>query len=297
MHNRTLKKIEFLQNYLQDWYETWYAIHPGNITGFRIGKKNEKGRYCVIFHVAKKIDLHKLKKRNIVPDFFEIKFPDGKTRRIKTDIEETGSSKFQFSICHKRLSNNTKVIGTVGVFVRDSNDNIYAITNYHVAAWNHMLNNQFEFNGNENDVVVDNSIQSNLIFGLFSTEIDVAFVKVPNFSGLSNNFLSGNYIQSFALGPISPNAIGLDLKVYSRSKPTGISCTLKNNSAVFNTGFRNLLLKDVIMLDRVLTIGGDSGSAVMAQNTLIGIIIGADDKYSYAIPYFKINRFVSLDII
>jgi hypothetical protein len=297
VHYRTIKKIEFLQSYLQKGYEEWYSIHPENITGFRIGKKNDKGHFCVIFHVAEKIELQKLKKGNLVPKYFEIKFPDGKVRRIKTDIEETGSSRFQFSICHKNLSNNAKAIGTVGVFVRDSNNNIYAITNYHVAAWNHMLNNKFEFNGNENNVFVDNTIQSNLILGLFSNEIDVAFVRIPNTSGLSNRFLSGNYIQSFALGPITPNAVGQDLKVYSRSNPLGSAGIMKSNSAVFSTGFRNILLKDVIMFDRILTIGGDSGSAVMAQDTLVGIIVGADEKYTYAIPYFKINSFLSLEII
>lgn len=295
MHFYTKKKINFLQDYLTKTYKEFFAIHKTNITGFRIDKKNGSGNYCIIFHVSQKIDKNKLNKLNIIPLYFEVVFPNGEIKKIKTDIEETGDSRLQFALCHKNLSNGSKSKGTVGVFVEDQNKNIYAITNYHVAAWDKMLNNQFEFNGSDTSIIVGNQT-SNLVIGLFSNEIDVAFVKVNNRTDLNNQFLSGNYIQTYAQGPIQPNAIGQQLTVYARSKPIGKTSFLKNNRAIFHTGFRNLVLENVIMLDKV-TLGGDSGSAVMIQNILLAIIVGADDRYTYAIPYYKINNFLSLKII
>lgn len=295
MHFYTKKKIKFLQEYLTNTYKEFFDIHRKNITGFRIDKKNGVGNYCIVFHVSKKIEKKKLNELNIIPLYFEVTFPNGEVKKIKTDIEETGKSKLQFALCHKNLSNGSKSNGTVGVFVEDQNQNVYAVTNYHVAAWDKMLNNQFEFNGSDSSIVVGNQT-SNLVIGLFSNEIDVAFVKVNNRTGLNNHFLSGNYIQTYAQGPIQPNAIGQQLTIYARSKPAGKNSYLKNNRVIFYTGFRNLILENVIMLDKV-TLGGDSGSAVMIQNILLAIIVGADDRYSYAIPYYKINNFLSLKII
>lgn len=295
MNYYTKKKIEFLQDYIVKMYSQWFDIHKENISGFRIGKKNGKGNYSIVFHVGKKIDKSQVNSSNVIPPYFEIDFPNGQRKKIKTDVEETGFSKLQFSVCHKNLSNGETAIGTVGVFVKDSNNYIYAITNYHVACWDSMLLNIFSFNNVDNNVIVHNTV-SNRVIGLFSNEIDAAFVRVTNPTGLSNHFQSGNYIQSYANGPITPNAIGMKVTVYSRGNPMGINSEIRSNSAIFNTWFRGLKLEKVIMLDRISD-GGDSGSAVMFQNILLGIIVGADNLYSYVVPYYKINSFLSLEII
>jgi hypothetical protein len=295
MNYYTRKKIEFLQDYLANYYKDWLKIHGDNISGFSIDKKNGKGNYCIIFHVGKKLDTNELKESNIIPPYFEISFPNGEIKKIKTDIEETGFSSLQFSLCQKNLPYGNRALGTVGVFVKDVNNYVYAVTNYHVAAWDRMLQNVYNFNGDDNRIAVD-STNSDHVIGIFSNEIDAAFVRVVNSTGLSNNFASGNYIDTFAYGPITTDAIGMNITVYSRKNPMGIDSILKNNSTIFNTMFNGLVLEKVIMIDKV-TDGGDSGSAVMFQNTLLGIIVGADDLYSYVIPYHKINSFLSLQLI
>lgn len=285
----------FLQNYVNNNYKNLFNIDTENITGFRIDKKNGNGNYSIVFHVANKKQLEEVPETKRIPSHFFISFPDGINRKIKTDVEETGASGFHFSVCQTVLPNGDLNLGTVGVFVRQ-NAAIYAVTNYHVAAWSHMLAGNFSFNGDENGSFIDNQ-PANLILGLFSNEIDAAFIRVADPTQISNQFANGMAIKSFAKGPITPGAIGQMLTVYSRSNPQGINGILKNNSAVFNTRFRNLLLNGVIQIDRLITTNGDSGSPVMVNDILVGIIVGGDESYSYAIPFHKIWSFNPIDIL
>lgn len=278
-----------------EWYEDWLQIHPGNISGFHIGRRNGRGRYTIIFHLVEKHPLGEVQEQNLIPPYLEVPFPDGKARKIKTDVQQTGQGDLQFALCHKVLANGDRSLGTVGVFVRDTFNQVYAVTNYHVAAWNHMLKYKFHFKGNEPGVVVGTT-NGNLITGAFTKEIDFAFVKVHNSGGASNSFGDGNSISSFFLGPISPGVINRAAKVYSRYKPNGVSTIIRDNEAVFVTNFMGLKLEKMIMLDRV-TYPGDSGSAVMIGDNLLALIVGADDFYTYAFPYHKINSVLPYTII
>jgi len=101
MNTKTKNKIEFLQKYLRKKYLKWYQIHPQNIVGFRIDKKVTNGKrernYSIIFQVRKKRKEKNLGAKETIPSFLLLKFPDGKIRKIKTDVHETGKSGFQLA--------------------------------------------------------------------------------------------------------------------------------------------------------------------------------------------------------
>lgn len=298
MHYTTKKKIEFLQAYLIDKLDAWSSIDKLNITGFRIDKKNGCGHYAIIFHVARKRDKNKLTDAKTVPPHYDIKFPDGRTRRIRTDVEQTGKTSLQLSPCYKNLPDGRRSAGTMGIFVSDSFDNIYGITNYHVAAWEYLMQNITELDVRPDDNVWIGADRSTHILGRFSQELDVAFVRLATPARATNRLPTGLLITARAeTGPITPAAIGQQLTIFSRLRPMGITGTIANNSVAFNTGLNNFFIRELIMIDRRITSSGDSGSPAMISDTLVGIVIGADVKYTYIIPYYKIHSYIPLPLI
>lgn len=299
MNTETKKKIEFLQKYLRKKYFKWHQMHPDNIVGFRIDKKVTNGKkernYSVIFHVKKKKKEKVLSAQELVPPFFMIKFPDGKIRKIKTDVEQTGMPKLQLSECRKPIGNGQIELGTAGVILRDG-PTFFALTNYHVAAFQLMQQGQFRFKGQDNNIFLDGNRET-FVDGIFSREIDAAFIRLSGSPFGANNLGQGVTIRSFLNGPLSPVLQNKTVVIYSARLRRGIEVSIKTNSATFQTNFQNIFLEDVIQISPKMTIKGDSGGVVMINSSvLVGIIVGADDYYSYAIPFFKINNFKPLTI-
>ena len=295
MHNATKKKIEFLQGYMVKHHKKWFELHSDSIVGLRIDKKNKKGRYSIIFQVKKKIGEDSLKKKNIIPKCYKIKFPDGITRMIATDVEQTGIFRFHLQTCKKPLNNGNIEVGTIGVFLKDS-QNIYGLTNYHVVAGDRMANNDFFFNGNDNNIFVEDQPES-FVEGTFSNEIDVAFIQLNNHVNTSNTLIDGTTITGYVGGPITPQAIGTTIRIYSRINQQAFDRVMSNNAAIFDTGFNNIKMKDIIQSAQPITKHGDSGGPVLIDNSILGIIVGSDDSYDYIIPFFKIRNFKPLEIL
>lgn len=299
MNTKTKNKIEFLQKYLRKKYLNWHKIHPLNIVGFRIDKKVSKGKkernYSVIFQVKKKKKEKNLDSKEIIPPFFKIRFPDGKVRKIKTDVDETGKPEFQLAECRKPKNNGKLEIGTAGVILTDNN-NHFALTNYHVAGTDLMLNGQFFFQGADNNIFVGGQ-QATFEEGILSEEIDVAFIRLSNVPVNPNILGDGSQILGFIDGPLSPTLTGKEIKIYSKRVTQGVSATISTNSAVFVTGFGDFVMTDLLQIKPRVTKKGDSGGAVILGNfAVIGIIVGADQSFTYAVPFFKINNFKPLTI-
>ena len=246
--------------------------------------------------MVKKSGLSKLKSSNAIPEYFKIEFPDGKIRKIMTDVEQTGKPHLHLSVVKKPNANGSNEIGTIGVFLKDANNTIFGLTNYHVAGWNNMLRNEFYFNGSDNNVFID-GISCVFEEGIISNEIDVAFIKIGGNVQVNNQLSSEVQISDYVEGPITSDAINQVVNVYVNKEPGIKSSKVGNNSAIFYSGFRDIALEDVLMLDPVVTNKGNSGCPVMIDDSLLGIIVGGDSKYSYAIPYFKIKNFKPLDIL
>lgn len=295
MHASTKNRIEFLQKYMVKYHKKWLNKHYDNIAGLRIDKKNKKGNYSIVFQVKEKIEKTLLNKKNIIPPHYDIKFPDGIIKRIRTDVEQTGAFRFHLEICKKPLNNGNIEVGTIGVFVKYSG-NIFGITNYHVAGKDRMMNNEFFFNGADGDISIDDEPE---VFteGIFSNEIDVAFIQLQNNVNASNILIDGTQINGFINGPLTSDANGTDVTVYSRINNSAGQGVINSNAVIFNTGFNNLTMKEIIQVSPLLSQHGDSGGPVLIGNSILGIIVGGDDFYTYVIPFFKIRNFKSLDIL
>ena len=152
------------------------------------------------------------------------------------------------------------------------------------------------FNGSDNNVFID-GISCVFEEGIISNEIDVAFIKIGGNVQVNNQLSSEVQISDYVEGPITSDAINQVVNVYVNKEPGIKSSKVGNNSAIFYSGFRDIALEDVLMLDPVVTNKGNSGCPVMIDDSLLGIIVGGDSKYSYAIPYFKIKNFKPLDIL
>lgn len=299
MTPKTRKKVEFLQKYVRKEYKNWFKIHDSNIVGFRVDKKVSNGKssryYSIIFHVKRKRAKGKLQEQEIIPPFLSIKFPDGKRRKIKTDVEETGKPQLHLGECRKPKNNGNVEVGTIGVVLKDDTD-LFAVTNFHVAGINLMQAGTFDFEGEDNNIFVDGQ-RSTFVEGIFSDEIDVAFIRLGNVINNPNQMGDGTQIAGFMEGPLRPSLMGKEVTVYSKNMRKGKTATINNNSAIFNTGFQDLFITDVLQISPKITQRGDSGGAVLiSEDVLIGIVIGADNSFTYAIPYFKVNNFKPLTI-
>lgn len=299
MNASTQQRIEVLQSYLRESYKELFQFDPENIVGLKVAKKTtgkKVGRnYSIVFQVARKKDKKKLEKTNHIPEYLLVRFPDGKFKKIKTDVQQTGKTRFHMGICRKPKKNGKIEVGTLGIVLADGAD-LLGLTNYHVAAFDRMLAGEFFFEGSDKKISVDDQ-QAEFIEGIFSDELDIAYLRI-NPDGDDPNMMSdGNRIAGFIQAPIRPGIVGREVKVYGKSSRNGRTARINDNSTVFDTGFEGMQIIDVLQIDPVVTKKGDSGGLVVIDNDLLlGIVIGADEKFTYAIPYHKIDSFKSLPI-
>jgi hypothetical protein len=308
----TNAKIDFLQNYIRQWHQDWQKKHPENIVGFRIGKKTTKGitgrYYSIIFQVKKKKKNKNIKNEAIIPEYFIIQFPDEKKRKIKTDVEETGVFHFQSAITSEVDSVYSTKFGSAGLFVTDNTNRVYMLTNYHVVAEQMIANNQHYYrrpiNQNQNDVKIlinnSNQLLGRFEEGIISHEVDAAFVELFIQPDQRMNFLPDqNRVRGrISVRPYPPSFIGKPLTVYSFYNKMGKGGIINDNSSVLYTNNPNIYFEDIIQITPKITQGGDSGGIVLTPSfAVIGLIIGADSNYTYAIPFYKIDDFKNIFII
>lgn len=300
----------FLQKQALRIYNKVKRSDPDNITGFRIGRKVTNGNisrnYSIIFQVVEKRDLNRLDKGGLIPEEFNIRFPDKKERIVKTDVEQTGEFKLHGGVGGEVTSSlsNPGSYGTAGLFVSDNGQRTLMITNYHVVAENLMKQCITYYRrpaGNTDKNVRLRLPGMQIVPGIFDegridNTIDVAFVEVPDAPDPDMNMLgNGIRVQGRVTNqPIPDSFVGRGVYVFSNHHPQGISSVITSVTAA--VGNSSVNFSDLLQIQKV-TSGGDSGSLVVTPNYLaLAIIIGADDKYSYAIPFYQITNFKSFQI-
>jgi len=308
----TNTKLKYLQMHVKKWHQKWHKNHPDNITGFRIGKKTTNGittrYYSIIFQVKKKKKENQLENGFLIPRYFIIKFPDGKKRKIKTDVEQTGTFKFQSGVASEVNSIYSNKFGSAGLFVTDSQKRVYLLTNYHVVAEQMIANRQYYYrrpvSQNKNDVKIiisnTNILKGRFETGIISHEVDAAFVELFMPPDNSMNVLPDqNKVKGrLSVRPYPPSFIGKPLIVYSYHNPMGADGKINDNSSVLYTNNSDIFFEDLLQITPRITKGGDSGGLVVTLSfTVLGLIVGADNNYSYAIPFYKIDDFKNLFII
>jgi hypothetical protein len=311
MSLKTNQKIKFLQEYVRNLYDELDKSNPENIVAIRIGKKvingKESRQYAIIFQVIKKIEENALALNVIIPKAIEIEFPDKKKRVVKTDIEETGNFKFHFGITSEVKSKYSIHFGTAGLYVSDNANRTYMLTNYHVVAESFISNGILIYRRDpgqfQNDVQIrdrsGNSIAGRFEEGIFSPEVDAAFVELPIAPNSRLNVLpDANRIQGrVPRGPLPLSVVNAPVLVYSYYNPAGRDGFINSNAMPLKIN-QNTFFVDVIQIRPRITQGGDSGGVVLTPAfAVIGIIIGGDSLYSYALPFYKFDNFKNVRIV
>jgi len=282
------------------------------IIGFHIAKKQSGGiearNYSLVFHVVKKIGKNKLSKSRLIPETVILTFPDGTKKTIKTDVRQAGKFKLHAGIAgtvSSRLSPPNS-LGTTALFVTDDEVRALMMTNYHVVAENLMNRGQSYYLRDPGNTARNVTmrvpggplVNGCLEEGRIALDIDVAFVLLPGIppSPVLNQLPNGTNIQARVTANPTPASFRFkNVVVFSIHNPLGIRSVIRAESAAIGEG--NSHYEDVVALDRV-TQGGDSGSLVLLPGNLaLGIIFGADQLFSYAIPFYKITNFKNFRIL
>lgn len=299
----TTKKVRFLQQYISEWAKKLMEIDYDNITGIRIDKKTvngfEKTRYAIVFQVENKHNIAELEQSKIIPESFDIAFPDGIKRQIKTDIEETGPIHLHTNIGDSVVcTQHSYGVGSMGLFVNDFFDRTFSITNYHVVAKKLCNDRIFSFQRDQNDLDLNVDIYGNngTIKGMFergvvNRDVDVAFIAIERTDNIKNllpgmDNLNGVWSREKVLTSLE----GRRIRVFSLYN-NGRSATVKSVSMSLNYPNSNIEMVGLIKLDAVITQRGDSGGlAVDDLNSVVGIVLGSDTG-TYLIPFYKISEF------
>lgn len=305
----TKKKVAFLYSHIKEKYADWLAINKSNIVGFRIDKKVTEGKmsrnYAIIFQVKSKKEVESLSSKTIIPKYFEVAFPDKKTRKIKTDVEETGTFELYSNIGNQISKKGSAAHGSLGLFVKDDKKK-YAITNYHVVAKDKIDRGEWFYqrqsNQNQTDVTIIDTkgkrVEGVFEIGLYSEDVDVSFIDVTH-SGLtiSNELPQNVTINSYVNKNYVLNKLkNQEAKFYTFFNKFKNSGTVYNPSVIVPVG--NFSFVDLIQVYPNVCRKGDSGGLSITNfDAVIGIVVGGDDKYAYVIPLYKIYDFKNFTLI
>jgi hypothetical protein len=130
--------------------------------------------------------------------------------------------------------------------------------------------------------------------GVFDGSIDYALAELPNNDFITNH-VNGKLIEKFATeGDIE--LLWLDkVQAVGRVSRLQEGIILHTSSQItFSNANEAITFKNIIITEKLST-GGDSGAPVVKNNIFIGYVFGGDDqKFSYIIPFYKLNKFCSI---
>jgi hypothetical protein len=203
------------------------------------------------------------------------------------------------------------VWGSVGVKVKrreGERDFFFFLTNYHVAASSLIANGIFSYNPGEalddrQMMVPSQSAAPTAVDfvgalheGHLSSLNDIALVMLRDPASFTNSLPTGDELQGH-------------LDIFNKSEFVGATATICGaKSGVQRSRIRSVNstqkfdvpggvheMKKLIQIER-FSEAGDSGSAVLIGNKIIGLHVGSDDQFSYAIPVSRILNSFQLEI-
>jgi len=276
-----------------------------NIIGMHAAKKTRgdksMNRLAIVFHVTKKKTV--LPQDKEIPRFVVIKFPDGRKRKIPTDVVQTGKFNFQ-SVGIGSLGNHkqSSIVGTLGFFIT-RNKELYAVSNMHVFGDVYLRAGRFRyFNDIPHQAVADIELaEGNTVIDAFleeaqfGQELDAAIARIANASTIRNSIPRIGKPQGHKNLNNSIH-IGKPVVVYAGLQRAAAGATIRALNAVVEPVIngKKYAISGLTQLNGVLTVPGDSGSIVfndVNQRLIVGMVIGADDFASYFIPITKILDF------
>lgn len=304
MHTNTKNKIEFLQQHIKRNLSRWYKKYGENVTGVRVDKKRKekkmKNYYSIVFNVVKKEKLKEIPPKKVIPQYINVPFKDGNVKKIKTDVRQTGEFKFHSKIMDTVSDSQNGNVGTLGLLLQDRRDNVFGLTNYHVAAEQLLQNRIFYYDVTKGDPRHDVEVGGRICrlqVGTFSPNLDVALIYLGSQLSVNNGLPDGSCVNNttFIDGPLPVTVRNKIVSLYLSSRNGKISKPIEDNQAPLN--HRLMRFIELVTVNRCSR-GGDSGSLVLGdENMVLGIVLGADDDFTYIVPYYKIFNFFPLNII
>jgi hypothetical protein len=287
MHYSTRKKLEEFKTFIHKNFHKWKRKYP-SLVGVHPGKKirhgKELNRYAIVFLVEQKLR----NPENMIPDHFMIKFRDGKTRKIPTDVVELGVFQFRsISLGDKNKRKDLTSFGSIGGFF-SKDGNTYACTNMHVA-FPDLISQQKTFFFRP----VAQQFQPDVSLFNDGAETIDGFAEVAMFSGIDaalirvidtqvDNVLPGIGFPS-GIFPMKSLEANMPLTMLGgvSKKQTG---TVSRFGASIPTPVPNVKL-DNLIITSIFSTSGDSGSPVYANDLrMVGIIIGGTPTTTFVLP-------------
>jgi len=246
-----------------------------------------------------------------IPLKVQVHMPDGNNHVVNIRIiKGLGKTKAHFANSTTgsvALSSAQSYTGSACCILQDPSDNTknFMLTSCHVLT-DGDLANPLDNTNNEN-VTYNSLVAGTWVYGSITSFGDYATVA------LSDNFDLENSGLSYSKGTRDiDEATDLNAPFFIKSQfndggKTAYLHGLARNKISIEYHFGHNLVYDKIMMlsdskditgGKTLTQGGDSGGAVYdASNILVGIIVGGNDVFSYAIPVKNIIDSLKLQII
>lgn len=203
-------------------------------------------------------------------------------------------------------------LGTIGLKVsrNEISGNIdYVLTNYHVAAFDLIASKRFSYRfppdiTNRQIMVPAQKFASDgqkfigaLFEGRLSSFHDIALIKLNDGDDAANR-IDDFTITDFINVIENPSQhIGKNATIYggASGKKSARIISVHSSQIFVYPNNHQLELIELIQIEK-FSKGGDSGSPVVLNKKIIGIHVGSDDQFSYAIPIKRILDFYNLKI-
>lgn len=290
---KKFNKKEFIaiQAHINRNYKRWFKTYSG-VEGVHIGEKkiNDKeidNFFSIVFHVNKK---NKYPEKIIPPNIYVTVGKNSHKVKISTDIIEAGELKYNgIKIGDRTKNQNLSIFGTISLYF-SINERVYVGSNMHVLAPHLINNSKFRYDVRKGDtpqiILISNGLitsTAELIVGIFNN-IDFGFARIddPLTPTIIENVISEVGIVNGFFNVNKLNFQTIDSSFYGTSSHL-TKCRIMGVEAIKNTRFPHIYMTNLLRLEKK-TIDGDSGAPVFNdQNRLLGVVIGSDKNYSYAI--------------
>lgn len=314
MHSNTIRYLDYLNGYVRRMHSTWMDSFS-DVVGISVSNKHRRGvkrrYYAIVFHVHRKKD--NVPTSSLIPQWFEVKIPGRGSVKVPTDVVETG----EFELCSAKppitpgsTASNllASASGSAGPLAVDGRGKYYVISNMHV------LGKQYLNRGYYDVVVPEISQKPTVCFtnssgfhidalftrGTFGGALDIAMARIENDDICKvMNIIPGEGRPTGILDIDSSSYIGTEVNIYgsiSGKQSSKITCSDAIISLWLNN--KKISLTNLIQFSPACSKSGDSGCPVFNPSLkILGIIVGRDKKFSYAIKIEKALKYLKVKLV
>lgn len=298
------KEIDQINDYCERRLSFWRKNISSTIVGVHFGKKKIESknkltkRNAIVFHIEQKFAYPHKK----IPSEIIVKFKNGKSKKLPTDVIETGITKLTLIKPGDKASvkGQTNIYGASGFFFT-KNEHMYVCSNMHVLAPQHLANGYYYRPINQQltlNVVCHNN--SSMIYGYLEEAsfrgIDIAIARIPSSTAVDTSVRN----IGLANGVVSENLIrrDLDIRFFSPVRERLIKGKVAESyvTKIVRYGDITVQLNNLIQTS-LPAVGGDSGSFVFDSfNRIVGMVVSIDEYFTYLIRISNIQKFINQNI-